>query len=669
MPPRHVYGKRSRAIYDPLSAFASPQRTPTALVDDGEKPNPLRIKEPKMVAQNGEEETAGTLRRKALGEINANEAVKPVNPLKGLTKNKRPHRRKVVVDYGEEEQKAEAANTVNKSPPIEVSQPHSELRGKRESEVPRTPTDDAIKDIPLPYDGHDDDGDHTATHSLVKRVAMEPNQEQTPEMIATGTPSISISPPTPPELDEYSEHCASLLQLSSHQMNDFTEWVNVLSSHFHITKIAEASFGEVYRLSLLERISGFSSNDESVFKVIALKPPDCKLPTDKRKLSAVKKKIEGMSAVVDVANEVRLLQRMSDVPGFTNFREVRIVKGRPPRQFAKAFKDFNVAQKAKKKELSVFPDPAKKASYADDQLWAVIEMQDAGTDLELMVENGDCTSIWFVWDSFWQVALSLAKGEEVAEFEHRDLHLGNICVRQPSGKSDKDSSIDTRRKLNFTGLETTIIDYTISRAMMQDSSIAHKDLAADSAIFEGDSTGEYQYDIYRYMRSALFLDNPLEDFPAALPSAAKNRSWEQYHAVTNLIWLHFILHKLLEQVGWPSATKPPPRKDQNAHAVWKRANDLEHVLTRVGYILDPGRIFENEIRSARDLVLHAVNEAWLDQNDVVGEGKWDEEDIENALAAQFDELGLEAITLDGGGDQHAKSDGSKAHTKEGKVRV
>lgn len=456
------------------------------------------------------------------------------------------------------------------------------------------------------------------------------------------TPSISILPPTPPALDEYSEHCAALLELSSHRMTDFAEWANQLSSHFHVTKIAEATFGEVYRLSCLERISGFSTNDESVFKVIALKPPDTRLPTDKRKLNAAAKKTELMSKPGDVANEVRLLQRMSDVPGFTNFREVRVIKGRPAEPFIKAFKTFNTTQKARKKPLSEFPDPSKIASYADDQLWAVIEMQDAGTDLERLVETGECTSVWYVWDIFWQVVLSLAKGEEAAEFEHRDLHLGNICVRQQLGSDERASDIDTKRKLHFTTLETTIIDYTISRALMQDQSVACKDLASEPALFEGDSTEEYQYEIYRYMRSAIFLDDPHADFPCRLPVAARQRSWEQYHPVSNLIWLHFVLYKLLEQLSFPSATKPPPRKNKEEHAQWKRANDLEHVLLRVQTLLEPGTLFENDLWSASDLVRLALSEGWIDEQDINRGIEWNDTEVEHALVAQFHDLGLEA---------------------------
>ena len=677
MPPRHVYGKRSRAIYDPLAAFASPPRTPLNPADDRPKSTATKSKESEKSLRNGPKSDKAKNERRALGELNTNKVVLPMIPLKATSKAKRPPRKKKIVveedsDEDRDEGEANVAKDVMSEQKLASSHTAIPIPQPNPADVQRV-DDNEIDDVPLFCDGHGYDTDDEEPNEITKRPVMkheyiQVNQEPLQESPHQDTPSISILPPTPPALDEYGEHCAALLELSSHRMTDFAEWANQLSSHFHVTKIAEASFGEVYRLSLLERISGFSSNDESVFKVIALKPPDSKLPTDKRKLNAASKKIDLMSKPGDVANEVRLLQRMSDVPGFTNFREVRVIKGRPAEPFIIAVKTFNAAQKARKKPLSEFPDPSKKASYADDQLWAVIEMQDAGTDLERLVETGECTSIWDVWDVLWQVVLSLAKGEEGAEFEHRDLHLGNICVRQPLGSDQQASNINTKRKLHFTSLETTIIDYTISRALMQDSSVAYKDLASEPALFEGASTEEYQYDIYRYMRSAVFLDDPHIDFPRKLPPAARERSWEQYHPITNLIWLHFILYKLVEQLAFPSATQPPPRKNKDEHAQWKRANDLEHVLLRVQALLEPSTLFENELRSVSDLVRLALGEGWIDEQDINCEVEWDDEVVEEALVAQFNDLGLEAQALaeksvaDAGADQSR----SKAKTRKKK---
>ena len=262
------------------------------------------------------------------------------------------------------------------------------------------------------------------------------------------------------------KHVGKLLELSadpSHriQPESFSEWSTSLETFFGLLKIAEASYGEVYRLVLKSSHAEFGSSDESVLKILALKPPPQHKSGTNPKARSEKESF--MSSVDNVVAEVKLLQRMVDIPGFTNFRDIRVLKGRPSKAFAKAWKAFNAARP--KGEKSLFPDPAKKTSYSDDQVWAVIEMQDAGIDLERV----QLRTVWTVWDVFWSVTLALAKGEQEAEFEHRDLHMGNICIKTRK-ENEKVSSPDLakirrfKRKFDFSGIETTIIDYTLSRA-------------------------------------------------------------------------------------------------------------------------------------------------------------------------------------------------------------
>ena len=642
MPRKQVYG-RSRAIYDPCSIFGlSPQRrTP-----DDERIAPVTnvTKDSSRPAARDESRAKSNIgERKALREINANTVVLPGLQIKRASK--KTQRYSGEHTSGDEVWEGEERQTVKKSneTAIYTTSEDAEQMRRKVSKQEREACDDEVDDMPMFCNdhGYDTEEDIVETHSRPVDIDGISNARgESLQAPVLDTPSISILAPTPPPRDEYSEHCAKLLDLSSHSLTKFSEWSDQLSTHFDITKIAEASYGEVYRLSVHQQLEldGFSSNDKSVFKIIALRAPESTLPTDKRKREAAMKKAEGMSTPDDVANEVKLLHRMSTIPGYTNFRDVRVLQGRPPQPFIKAFKAFNAAQKADKKDLSIFPDPSKKASYADDQLWAAIEMQDAGVDLERLVESGQCTRIWFVWDAFWQCVLSLAKGEEGVEFEHRDLHLGNICVRMPAQPSP---ALDIKRKLNFTGLETTIIDYTISRALMSDDTIAYHDLTRDPGIFEGDSTEEYQYDIYRHMGGAVFMDDPYAEFTEPSKHLEHSgRSWQQYHPVTNLIWLHFILYKLLDQVAWPSSTKAPPRKQKAEHAEWKRANDLEHILLRVQGILDPGVVCEKDVRSSSELVGLALAESWIEDEDVVGAGG-----DENGLIDQFISLGLQAEPL------------------------
>ncbi|KAF2202335.1 hypothetical protein GQ43DRAFT_358973, partial [Delitschia confertaspora ATCC 74209] len=506
--------------------------------------------------------------------------------------------------------------------------------------------------------------------------------------------------PDPVPQDIYTAHVSPLLKLSNYSfIKQFNDWSSELDPDFTVSKIAEASYGEVYRLTLKPAASGrtgLTRADESVLKVVQIKPPPnapiATVPAGRSKrgkgnaemqarLQADKEEKENwMSSVQLVHGEVNLLQHLTSIPGFTNFRELLILQGRPSTSFVQAWKSWNKSRD--KAHKSIFPDPSKKSSYDDAQLWAVIEMQDAGIDLERLIEQGGMGSIWEVWDVFWGVAISVAKGEEGVKFEHRDLHLGNICIRSRT----RDTSLvepritisDLHQKLGFTGLETTLIDYGLCRADLVDADelggeqreggeevekrhlptpppevpepeVAYQDLDGDPAVFEGDATQEHQYEIYRFMRAIAYFGDPLKpqppfacnqqnqlqqpepDIPLRSPRKAPVKEevpqtdvWRYYLPKTNLIWLHFLLHKLFQYLTLPSESTPRAirsrvqiREDIDQKKLHRKATKLEKVLKTVRGMLEPEELGKaGSLGSAGELVLMAVGEGWLRGEDV-----------------------------------------------------
>ncbi|EUC36378.1 hypothetical protein COCCADRAFT_88338 [Bipolaris zeicola 26-R-13] len=546
-------------------------------------------------------------------------------------------------------------------------------------------------------------------------VAAAPRlKKEKKRAIPTPVPQLPTPEPTPEPDDLYSIYASPLLALSDRKkIAAFQDWADELEPHFEVCKIAEASFSEVYRLSSTSSANGVK--EESVLKVVALKtPPTVPLPCQLhgRAVRDLEAQIEKETAqrdeddqfkslVDDVLSEVKLLQNLTHIPGFTVFRDLTVVQGRPSASFNDAWKEWNKSRPRGKK--SEFPDPSKKSSYDENQLWAVVEMEDAGTDCEKMMEAGHLASIWEVWDVFWGVAISLGKAEEACRFEHRDLHLGNICVRssRTGGDVSQPSIKDPlRRKLRFTGLDTTVIDYTLSRADVvaapaspassrrlsslshissstaashndnSESEVAYLDLDKDPAIFDGDASEEYQYEIYRYMRGATVFGNPMA-FQPPVQSAAdellhreesddsaprqnthirfdqeteqgkvgndKEASpWRSFHPKTNLLWLHFLLHKLLNHLSSsspaphntiptnhflikPTNPSPDDNTDDVASKIEKKAARLYKVLRRVSELLCPvalGR--QDSLESVKELVVLALEERWVRVGDVAG---------------------------------------------------
>ena len=504
--------------------------------------------------------------------------------------------------------------------------------------------------------------------------------------------------PTPERDDIYTQYVSPLLACSdSRRITTFEQWSSELEPLFEITKIAEASFSEVYRLSAISATTGLK--EESVLKVVALKtPPNAPLPCQSserafRNLEAQMAKEQEerdeknyyKSDVADVLSEVKLLQNLNYIPGFTNFRDLTVLQGRPSISFSNAWKAWNKTRPRDKK--SYFPDPSKKTSYEDTQLWAVVEMQDAGLDCEKLMAAEGLGTIWEAWDVFWGVCMSVAKAEEACQFEHRDLHMGNICVRSSRPESDIMRPVvkdPLRRRFRFTGLETTVIDYTLSRAdivvhertptsspsvlttasaAFTGDEVAYLDLNKDQGLFEGDASEEYQYEIYRYMRGAALYNNPLQSEPSPesqtpatprrsprknthirfgeipetpqkpCPASRKDANiWRQFHPKTNLVWTHFLLHKLLNHLkGYEpehlSTNDIMDRVELGEDArvpgaalrVKKKAVKLHKVLQRVSELLCPVALGqEGSLGSVKELVILAMEERWLRAGDISG---------------------------------------------------
>nr|XP_042907263.1 serine/threonine-protein kinase haspin-like [Parasteatoda tepidariorum] len=98
--------------------------------------------------------------------------------------------------------------------------------------------------------------------------------------------------------------------------------------------------------------------------------------------------------------------------------------------------------------------------YSSDQAFIVIETELAGTDMDEL----KIISYLKALSIFHQVAAGLAVAEEKLQFEHRDLHPGNILIK----KCGNDEKLDVclrgeRYQVETYGIKVTIIDFTYSR--------------------------------------------------------------------------------------------------------------------------------------------------------------------------------------------------------------
>ncbi|KAJ5477283.1 hypothetical protein N7539_007427 [Penicillium diatomitis] len=456
-----------------------------------------------------------------------------------------------------------------------------------------------------------------------------------------------------PVLDE------ALSSIASQGVQTFSAWASRSESMFHVVKLAEGSYGEVYKLRLHDetsrppvsksKLAKLRAYGDGVFKVVPLCAP--RGPGSKK-----------YTSVAEIVSEVKLLKYLDPIPGFARFREIHVVQGRFPELFQRAWDHYKATN-----DDCWNPDPSNRRAFPETQLWAIIEMDDAGHELEKFAWS----SIFQIYDIFWGVAMALARAEEYAMFEHRDLHLGNICIRstRADGSMDPPSDLEILRRqsasgFGFSALETTIIDYSLSRADLQSESLEPED-NPDSIVETAssdldkrqifDAVGEDEdeallRDTYRYMRNTVYTGAPL----AMEKYSTVAGIWKEYVPQTNLIWLLFLLKILLknrkaepsqvaalpERVALapcsPNRVSTTPRltsktctskktEDQTDVAKKSRARDLhlqvskleqtlENRLKTVLDLLDLNN-GHDDMCCAADLVAYALDSHWLAKED------------------------------------------------------
>ncbi|CAG8876999.1 unnamed protein product [Penicillium nalgiovense] len=442
----------------------------------------------------------------------------------------------------------------------------------------------------------------------------------------------------------------ALSPIAAQGIQKFSSWASRSANMFDVAKLAEGSYGEVYKLHLREeacrpvvsksKLAKLKSYGDGVFKVVPLRAKSG--PGSKK-----------FTAIDEIVSEVKMLKYLDPIPGFARFREIHVVQGRFPESFQNAWDHYK-----KTKNDCMNPNPSNKRAYPDTQLWAIVEMDDAGCELEKFAWS----SIFQIYDIFWGVAMALARAEEYAMFEHRDLHLGNVCIRstREDGCMDPPTELDVARQPSSSGfgissLETTIIDYSLSRAdlLLADDPAGLTEVASSDLdkkqLFDAIGQDEdeiMQRNTYRYMRATLYTGCPTETEKVAdIPGI-----WAEYSPRTNLVWLLFLLQSLFKnRKSEPSPTQPQPQrkalascspnkitrkpetakgKDQNmAESLVKerQTKDVQAGISRLKQTLDDRlkAVLElldlehghEDMCCAADLVAYAMDSQWLGEQD------------------------------------------------------
>lgn len=320
---------------------------------------------------------------------------------------------------------------------------------------------------------------------------------------------------TEPNL-EVKETIEALLQLCGQAIPEsFDHFTSQLLTTQTIRKLGEASFSEVF-LSSVE-----ATSESTVLKIIPFGDE------------------EGEAPIHDIVQELRISKAMTTVKGFVKVKSMKVVQGKYPDALLEQWDLWNSEHESESER----PD-----WYKETQRYCIVSLEHGGLDLEHFEIQS--------WDQarsiFLEIAATLAKAEEYREFEHRDLHWGNILIREnPTSEQSR----------------ITIIDYTLSRAKIDNSQVAYYGFA-DQAVFEAEDE-DYQFEIYRLMRDTIAAEDGALD-------------WKDFNPVTNVLWLHYVVDKLLyaKHLKKPATrtTKRTPILDQAEIEAYSNLESTWHLL-------------------------------------------------------------------------------------------
>ncbi|CDS00530.1 uncharacterized protein SPSC_02079 [Sporisorium scitamineum] len=322
-----------------------------------------------------------------------------------------------------------------------------------------------------------------------------------------------------------------------------------------LEKIGEASYSEVFKIFPSSRSTLATQSEQQ--EAIVLKIIPISQPTSSNSSGDQDDDLPYTSPAADVEREIRLMQLVahesSASASFVSLQAAYIVRGTYPAPLLQAWDRWDAKRRAKTGEGA---ENIRPHVLGRQQVYALLVMSDGGVDLESLKVKS-----WLQAASiFKQVMEGLSEMENKYDFEHRDLHWGNILVKsvEPLNAAvDKATSWLTDPAVS--GIKATIIDFTLSRACP--STITSKSRTKnpqvlyypfdDETLFEG--SGDAQFDVYREMQTLT------------------RGEWQTYCPATNVLWLRYLVHKLID-VKCRSHKIPKPSQgkgDVKAQREWR----------------------------------------------------------------------------------------------------
>ncbi|MBA0843656.1 hypothetical protein Goarm_000825 [Gossypium armourianum] len=263
-----------------------------------------------------------------------------------------------------------------------------------------------------------------------------------------------------------------------------------------IAKIGEGTYGEAFRAG------------NTVCKIV---PFDGDFPVN-RELQKKSEELLEEAVLSQVLNSLREFEK-NDSNACTTFIEtidLKVCQGSYDAALIRAWEKWDEKNGSENDHPKEFPEK---------QRYLVFVLQHGGKDLESFVlENFDEARSLLVQLSVnlsiaLQVTAALAVAEAAYEFEHRDLHWGNILLSRNGSVTVKFILEGKQISFRTYGLSVSIIDFTLSRINTGEN-ILFLDLSQDPYLFKGPK-GDKQVRCSKNERDMRSLKKRLDKYDSA----------------------------------------------------------------------------------------------------------------------------------------------------------
>nr|XP_023914234.1 serine/threonine-protein kinase haspin homolog [Quercus suber]POF08444.1 serine/threonine-protein kinase haspin like [Quercus suber] len=266
----------------------------------------------------------------------------------------------------------------------------------------------------------------------------------------------------------------------------------------NIIKIGEGTFGEAFKAG------------RYVCKIVPI-------DGDLRVNGEVQKRSEELIEEVILSRTLNCLRGdggdgCNSCTTFIQTIDLKVCQGSYDGTLIKAWEDWDEKNGSENDHPKEFPEK---------QCYVIFVLEHGGKDLESFVllnfEEAESLLV--------QVTAALAVAEAAYEFEHRDLHWGNILLSR-NGSETLQLTLEGKHMVVKTfGLLISIIDFTLSRINTGED-ILFLDLSSDPYLFKGPK-GDRQSETYRKMKEVT------------------DDCWEGSFPRTNVLWLLYLVDILL----------------------------------------------------------------------------------------------------------------------------